>query len=233
MLEDIDISCDFARNGNHYLFRMTTQKETPSLLEIESQEDGFLAVTNMDENTPDYQLRFAVWMAFGIAAVHRKIVPVHASTLVYRGKSILFLGESGTGKSTHTQQWLQHMPDSELLNDDSPLLCIKDGKQVYACGSPWSGKTPCYKNEQAPVAGIVRLSQAPHNRIKRLTGISAIGALLPSCPPAFAYDNSLSDRVHEIISIVLQQVPVYSLACLPDAVAAQLVLRTLEKEGRL
>jgi hypothetical protein len=231
MLEDI--SCGLARNDNRYLFRMTPQKETPLLLEIESQEDDFLAVTNMDENTPDYQLRFAIWMTFGIAAAHHKIVAIHASSLVYEGKSILFLGESGTGKSTHTRLWLGNIPGTECLNDDSPLLCIKDKKEVYACGSPWSGKTPCYKNEQAPIAGIVRLSQAPYNEIKRLSGISAIGALLPSCPPAFAYDNSLSDRVHEIISIVLQQIPVYSLACLPDVAAAQLVFHTLKKDRRL
>jgi hypothetical protein len=228
-----ETSCDFSRNGKRYLFRMTEQKTAPLLMEIYQQENAFRAVTNMDENTPAYKLGFAVWMAFGIAAAHHQTVAVHASTVIYKGKSILFLGESGTGKSTHTRLWLDNMPDTELLNDDSPLLRIKDRKQVYACGSPWSGKTPCYKNEQAPVAGIVRLSQAPYNQIKRLTGIAAIGALLPSCPPAFACDETLSDCVHEIISIVLQQVPVYSLACLPDAEAAQLVLQTLKAEGRV
>jgi energy-coupling factor transporter ATP-binding protein EcfA2 len=226
-------TCDFARNGNRYLFRMTTQKNTPLLLEIYPLEDAFLAITNMDENTSEYMLYLAVWMAFSIAAVHRQITLIHASTVIYKEKSILFLGESGTGKSTHSQLWLQNIPDTKLLNDDSPLLCLKDGKKVYACGSPWSGKTACYKNEQAPVAGIVRLSQAPYNQIKRLTGIAAIGALLPSCPPHFAYDDLLSDHVHKIISIVLQQIPVYSLSCLPDAEAAQLVFQTLKNEGRL
>ncbi|GHV71735.1 hypothetical protein FACS189420_7770 [Bacteroidia bacterium] len=230
MFEEMD--CGFAHDGNRYFFRMK-QNAAPLLMEIYPWEDAFLAVTNMDENTPGYKLRFAVWMAFGIAAAHRQILPVHASTIVCGGKSILFLGESGTGKSTHSRLWLNNIPDTKLLNDDSPLLCIKEEKKVYACGSPWSGKTPCYKNEQAPVAGIVRLSQAPRNRIKRLTGIAAIGALWPSCPPAFACDEALSDRMLEIISVVLQEVPVYSLECLPDAAAAQLVFLTLKNEGRL
>ncbi len=46
---------------------------------------------------------------------------------------------------------------------------------VLACGSPWSGKTPCYRNVSHPIAGIVRLSQAPQNRIRRLRSIEAIG----------------------------------------------------------
>jgi hypothetical protein len=228
-----EIICEFAHDNNRYLFRMTPPENSPLLTEIYPQENSFQAVTNMNENTPAYLLRFAVWMIFGIAAIHRQTVPVHASTVVCGGKAILFLGESGTGKSTHTRLWIDNIPDTELLNDDSPFIGITEDKKVYAYGSPWSGKTPCYKNEQAPVAGIVRLSQAPYNAIKRLSGIAAIGALLPSCPPSFAYDDALSDRVHEIISLVLQQVPVYSLACLPDAAAAQLVLDTLKKEGRL
>jgi hypothetical protein len=228
-----ETDCDFACDGDRYLFRMAKPGSAPLLMEIYQAGDTFRTVTNADENTPGSQLRFAVWIAFGIAAVHREIIPVHASTVVCGGKSILFLGESGTGKSTHTRLWLDNIPGAGLLNDDSPLLCVKENKKIIACGSPWSGKTPCYKNEQAPVAGIVRLSQAPCNRIKRLTGIAAIGALLPSCLPAFAYDEELSDRIHEIISVVLQQVPVYSLACLPDAAAAELVFSTLKNDGRL
>ena len=42
---------------------------------------------------------------------------------------------------------------------------IENGK-VYAYGSAWSGKKHCYKNEKYPLAGIVRLSQAPFNKIK-------------------------------------------------------------------
>ena len=78
-------------------------------------------------------------------------------------------------------------------------------------GSPWSGKTPCYRNESYPIAAFVRLAQAPHNRIARLPVVRAIGALLPSCPPAFAYDAQLQDNICDTLSQLIARVPVYQL----------------------
>ena len=94
-------------------------------------------------------------------------------------------------------------------------------------GAPRSGKTPCYRNVCQPIRAIVRLSQAPHNRIRRLRAIEAIGALLPSCPPSFAHDETLEDAVCATVSAVVAQVPVYHLECLPDAAAAELACRTI------
>ena len=227
-----DVPCDFTEQNGVYFYRMMPQGSNPLLLEIHPEKDNFYALTNMNEETPSYWLRFAVWMAFGIYTVYNQTVAIHASTIMYQDKSILCLGESGTGKSTHTRLWQNHIQDTELLNDDSPFIYAgNQGSIVF--GSPWSGKTPCYKNKQTPIAAIVRISQAPYNKISRLSNLSALGAILPSCPPAFAYDENLSDRMCEIISSLLQQVPVYSLECLPDADAAHLVYTTLKNEDRI
>lgn len=171
-------------------------------------------------------LRFSLWVAFGLVTAPYETVAIHTSAIQYKGKAVLFLGESGTGKSTHTRLWRENIPNALLLNDDSPMLRIVDGVS-YVYGSPWSGKTPCYKNEQYPLAGCVRLSQAPYNRIERLNVLKAYGALHPSCPPDFAYDDHLYDYISQIIGKVIEKVPVYHLACLPDAEAAFLSCRTL------
>jgi hypothetical protein len=224
-------ACDFARLDDVYLFRMKPPEGSCLLLTVRSDNGVFHADTNINNYSPVYVLRFALWIAFGVAALHRQTVAVHASAIVYGGKSVLFLGESGTGKSTHTGLWLKHIPGTELLNDDSPFINASDGIRVY--GSPWSGKTPCYKPVQTPIAAIVRLRQAASNTIRRLNGLESIGALLPSCPPEFACDPALSGYIYNILSVVLQQTPVYSLACLPDAAAAELVFDTLKKAGSL
>ena len=171
-------------------------------------------------------MRFLVWTAFGMAAVRIGGCPIHSSTIVCDGKAVLFLGESGTGKSTHTRLWLANIGSSRLLNDDSPVLRIIDGRPM-AFGSPWSGKTPCYKKACAPLAACVRLSQAPHNRIRPLSKIEAFGALFPSCPPSFAVDERLTDCVCDILSHVISAVPVYGLECLPDDAAAILAHKTI------
>lgn len=170
--------------------------------------------------------RFALWVGYGLMTLPFDTVAIHSSCIVYKDKAILFLGESGTGKSTHTRLWREHIEGAVLLNDDSPMIRVEDGK-VWAYGSPWSGKTPCYKQERYELAGCVRLSQAPYNRIQKLPVLHAYGAIHPSCPPEFAYDSVLYDGVSGFIGKLLSQVPFYHLACLPDAEAARLSCTTV------
>jgi hypothetical protein len=164
-------------------------------------------------------------MVYGIAAVHHKTVSIHSSAVVYHGQTLLFLGESGTGKSTQTRLWRENIAGVEMLNDDSPFVSTASG--VRAFGSPWSGKAHYYRNSGYPTAAFIRVRQAPYNKIRRLSRLEAIGALLPSCPPAFAYDAHLSSLVHGIVSDVLSDVPVYMLDCLPDVGAVEVTFHTV------
>ena len=138
----------------------------------------------------------------------------------------MFLGESGTGKSTHTRLWREHIDGSFLLNDDSPMVRVEEGK-VWVYGSAWSGKTPCYRNERSELKACVRLSQAPHNRIRKLSLLQAYASLHPSCAPEFAYDDALYDEVSRTLGQILSEVPVYHLECLPDGDAARLSCQTV------
>ena len=193
-----------------------------------THENGFKMVFETDSSAThslfygDFNadfIRFGLWLAFALAILPTLTVPIHASSILYKGKVILFLGESGTGKSTHSRLWLKNIEGSELFNDDSPFLKVENGK-IIAYGTPWSGKTPCYRNESYPVAACVRLSQAPYNKITRLSVPAAYAALHPSCPPDFAYDERLYDYVSEFLGYVVAEVPVYHLDALPDAAAA-------------
>ena len=165
-------------------------------------------------------------LIYSITIAPLRGIAIHSSAIAYEGRSALFLGESGTGKSTHTRLWRENIEGAHLLNDDSPILRVVDGTP-YAYGSPWSGKTPCYKNKRLPLAGLVRLSQAPHNKIKRVNTLLAIGALLPSCPHILATDDTLQDEICTTLSQVIATTPVYRLECLPDAEAAALSCKTL------
>lgn len=142
-------------------------------------------------------------------------------------KGYVFLGRSGTGKSTHSRLWLKNIEDCELMNDDNPVLRITpEGVMVY--GSPWSGKTPCYKNVVLPLGGIVRLMQAPQNEIKRLGGIEAYAALVPSAS-SMKWKRELADGQHRTFGSIIEKVPVYLLKCLPDNEAAFLCHETIVK----
>ncbi|MEG0789225.1 MAG: hypothetical protein RRY23_02185 [Alistipes sp.] len=222
---EADVDCHFGRYDEGYLFYMTSRvggkvvifKHTFTSSIVESN------ITSLDSVS---LLRFGLWMMFGVAINPHHAIAIHSSVIRVGDGAVLFLGESGTGKSTHTRLWREHIEGATLLNDDSPIIAVVDGVPTVF-GSPWSGKTPCYKNESYPIRAIVRLSQAPHNKIYRLPTIAAIGALLPSCPPAFAYDATLQDNICATLSAVIATVPVYHLECLPDEAAVQLSFSTV------
>ena len=167
-----------------------------------------------------YALDTTLMLLYTFASSKLDTLLVHASTVEYEGKGYLFLGKSGTGKSTHSRLWLDHIKGAELLNDDNPVVRIIDGK-VYVFGSPWSGKTGCYRNRKVPVGGIVRLHQAPFNRIIPLTGIHAYAAILPSCS-CMKWNHDMADSIHSTVSKVLERISVYNLECLPDQEAASM-----------
>lgn len=167
---------------------------------------------------------------YSFCALPYHIVPIHASVAVYHGKAILFIAPSGTGKSTHTELWRQYIPGTEQLNDDSPLLKITpSGPYVY--GSPWSGKLPVYINRSYPLAAFVRIYQAPENRMKKESILGALGQLMCSCNSMLQVEESLMDIVCEIFSQSLKSVPMYSLECLPNKEAAEMVFYNLKKDG--
>ncbi|MBR4854151.1 MAG: hypothetical protein IKU88_05435 [Alistipes sp.] len=231
---DIKATCHFYRyttnDGNNYLLTIESQDAIIVEFDYNTQADKATCCafnnTDVDDYTFSAAIRFGLWFTLGIAAAKHHVAAVHSSTIVHNSQAVMFLGESGTGKSTHTRLWRENIEGATLLNDDSPFIGIVDGK-VMVYGSPWSGKTPCYKDESYPLRAIVRLSQAPHNKIRRTKGIAAIGALLPSLPPAFAYDPALKDCMFEILNKVLSTTELYHLECLPNAEAAEVAHKTL------
>lgn len=217
--------CIFGRTDKDYVLHIVGP-DGGELLFVYNRESN-RAQCNVSRDVPDMSaVRFGLWFMTALATVGHNVTPVHSSAIVCNGRAVLFLGESGTGKSTHTRLWRENIDGAVLLNDDSPFIGFVDGRAT-AFGAPWSGKTPCYKQEQYPIAAIVRLSQAPHNAIRPLRSVHAIGALLPSLTPAFGYDDELQDRMLATLSKIISQVPVYHLECLPDAAAARLSYDTV------
>lgn len=73
-----------------------------------------------DATTAGSILSSMLRIAFAQAVILREGLSIHASAVVSDGKAYLFLGKSGTGKSTHARLWLKNIPGSHLLNDDNP-----------------------------------------------------------------------------------------------------------------
>lgn len=212
MNEDIDVLQIIERNSGKEVFRMQHRWGEPIVTATQTGDKDVL--------------RFALWFAFNLFAVPLGIMAIHSSTIVCKRKANLFLGESGTGKSTHTRLWLKNIEGCRLLNDDSPIISVENGR-VMVYGSPWSGKTACYHNVGFPVNAFVRLRQEKQNVITKLKVFQAFAALQPSTPPSLSYSDFYSSKVIENLDSILRQVPVYQLGCLPNDEAAHLAYSTL------
>jgi hypothetical protein len=167
----------------------------------------------------EFSLSNAMMLLYTFCTTPYDTLMVHASVIRKDDRGYMFLGKSGTGKSTHSSLWLKHIEGTELLNDDNPVVRVIDG-QAYVYGSPWSGKTPCYKNEVVPLGGVVRLSQAPYNKINRLVPLQAYAALLPSCS-CMRWDPAANQALHTSVEKVISTVRCWHLECLPDEDAAR------------
>lgn len=183
---------------------------------------------DIDMNSNVEALRFALWIAYSMMGVKLGALPVHSSVVVCANRAVMCLGESGTGKSTHTRLWLENIADTHLLNDDSPIVSLIDG-EIRVYGSPWSGKSDCYLQENYPIAGLLRLEQRKENSIRKLAIVESFAALQPSCPPSLAKEEHCMDLLVQFISNVIEHVPVYRMGCLPNADAARLSHKTLIK----
>ncbi|MCT3960297.1 hypothetical protein CMU66_12215 [Elizabethkingia anophelis] len=177
-------------------------------------------------------LSWLLMVAFGQAMLKYNTVLFHASVIEKDGKGYAFLGKSGTGKSTHSRLWLKYIPDTKLLNDDNPAVRIMDNNTIMIYGTPWSGKTPCYKNIGVLLEGLVRLRQAPENQWKKVSGKEALLSVLPSCT-AIRWNRNLFDRMLNSLEKIITNVNVGQLSCLPDQNAAYLCSKELIKNNKL
>ena len=175
-----------------------------------------------------FSLNNALMLLFAFRTSSMGTLLMHASVTMHEGKGYLFLGKSGTGKSTHSRMWLENIPGTELLNDDNPVLRVLDG-QVRVYGSPWSGKTPCYRNLDCPVGAIVRIKRAPYNKATRLPLMESYASVYSSCSSMRPF-RKIADGLHEAVSGVVMGAPCFVMECLPDADAA-FVCRKAVEEG--
>lgn len=175
-----------------------------------------------------YGLNNCLMMLYAFASSRYDTLLMHASVIENNGRGYLFIGKSGTGKSTHSRLWLEHIEGSRLLNDDNPVLRLEEGCAVVY-GSPWSGKTACFRNRSVPVGSIVRLWQAPYNNIWRLPLNFAYAAILPACS-SMRWESIMARDIHHTIEKLISRTSVFSLLCLPEAEAARICAETICKE---
>lgn len=216
----------YKNDRGEWLFSVAYTSEGPQVSMIHCSADWREVTLYTHPNYVRFAIDNAAMLVYAFATNARQTLLFHSSVIRRQGQAFMFLGKSGTGKSTHSEQWLKAFPDAELLNDDNPVVRLLPDGSVRVYGSPWSGKTPCYRNIDNPLGAIVLLSQAPWNRIERLIKLQAYAAIVPSISGK-RWDQRIAEGLHETENWLAGHTAVYHLECLPNEAAAQLCRETV------
>lgn len=212
--------------GYQYIIKDIYEREC-CLLQTNKDFSDCRCALNGNEDMRSFGITNALMIVYAFAGSFQQTLLIHASTILNNGYGYAFIAKSGTGKSTHTQLWIKHIPGSELMNDDNPIVRVI-GDQAFIYGSPWSGKTPCYRQIKAPLGAITRIDRAPKNSIEKLSPIEAFASLLPSCSN-MKWDKDIFHGICNTVTRVIELTNCYTLHCLPDQEAAEICHKEISR----
>ena len=209
---------DHLANGGYQYIIKDLKENSCCLLQTNNNFSDCRCALNGNYDMRSFGLNNALMLIFAFAGSFKQTLLIHASLVRHKGNGYAFIAKSGTGKSTHVSLWLKHIPECDLMNDDNPIVRVLDGK-AYIYGSPWSGKTPCYRNIKAPLGAITRIDRADINSVEKLNPIESFASLLPSCS-SMKWDKEIFNNVCNTITKVIETTGIYVVHCLPNREAA-------------
>ena len=144
---------------------------------------------------------------------HRNAFIVHSCGWSCHGKSVLFPGVSGAGKTTLCRQ-LMAAGQGRILSDDRVVL--REGPEGFrACGTPWPGDAKQARNESAPLAALGFIEQAPEHRLTPIPPAEALRRLMEAASIPW-YSSALRDLVLPLVERLVSTVPAYRVGFRPD-----------------
>jgi hypothetical protein len=137
---------------------------------------------------------------------------VHAASAVRNGRSYLFAGISGAGKTTLTRC---APPDVTVLSDEISYVRRRRGAYL-AYGTPFAGElAQSGENISAPVHTLFLLEKGPDNRVEPISTKDAAQALMRHIL-FFARERQVVERVFDSVLQFVSAVNVCRLVFTPD-----------------
>lgn len=207
------------KNGGYqYVIRNVSGNDC-CLLQTDKTFKHCQCALNGNYNMRNFGLNNALMLIFSFAGCRKQTLLIHASLVRQNGYGYAFTAKSGTGKSTQVSMWLRYIEGCDLMNDDNPAIRIINGK-TYIYGTPWSGKTPCYRNIKAKLGAITLIDRAKENKVEYLTNTKAFAMLLPSCS-GMKWDEDINNFICNNVIKIIDNTNTYILHCLPNKEAAE------------
>lgn len=152
----------------------------------------------------------------------------HAAQITVNGAGILFTAPSGTGKTTQAKLWETYRSANRVCADRTLVRRLAEGWRTF--GYPLDGSEPICSAEEHALGAVVLLRQGRENTVVRLTGGRAVAALMPQMV-IDGWNAQARIRAAELITDLLEEIPVYQLTCVPDETAVQCLGQRLVNDG--
>lgn len=185
----------------------------------EGSSDAYIEALELCQNTANELLRF-------------NATCFHGAAFLWRGKAWIFTAPSGTGKTTQYVLWKQlYGEEITMICGDKPFLRLDDAGKLRVYSSPWRGKENMGNDISAELGGIVYLAKSPENTLLRLTPKEAMIPLYTQFLSRKETEE-YAEKILEIESVMLQQIPVYFFRNDGTPDSARLCHDTLLKEWK-
>ena len=153
---------------------------------------------------------------------------LHSAALSVDGQAYLFSANSGTGKTTHMNLWLDKFGERAfVINGDKPIIRKKDGV-FYVFGTPWCGKEGLNRNSGVPLKGICILERAEKNTASPVNGRDAMLFLLTQT--VHPSKKELSCLMLDNLGQLIEKIPVYRLGCNMEPEACEVAYKAMSEE---
>jgi len=147
-------------------------------------------------------------------------VIVHSCGVARSGTGILFVGESGDGKSTLARMWAEEN-GVDVLSDDRIIL-RKKNHYFWMCGTPWHGDANFVSPRGVRLESIFFLKRGQENSIEQIEGADPVLHLLTCSFPPYWDPDGMAFTL-DLFTDLAAHVPCQELAFRPDKTAIELV----------
>jgi len=129
------------------------------------------------------------------------------------GRGLLFVGQSGAGKTTMARLW-EGVGGAKVLSDDRVIL-RRVGDRFTMYGTPWHGEAALAAPASTPLTGVFFLEHGAANTLVPLRGATAATRLFASGFPPF-FDRAGLDFTLKFLGDLVAEVPCHELRFAPD-----------------
>lgn len=170
--------------------------------------DGYILLSS---SNPLDEMEYILRVIYSFLSFESGGLMLHAAGIVHRGYAYLFLGESGSGKTTIARV----SAGKVILNDDLVIL-IPTGREWQVHSTPfWNPSQVRPQPASAELAGLFKLFKDSQVYIEEFSGAQALAEII-ACVPLIASHPKLGAQLFKRCETILERTALMRLHFLPD-----------------